>query len=269
MGNLLEIEVTNKNTYDVGIGFIDRNGTPGKVMKVASGLTDEKFQKFYLQKKQNARLEILPPAIRYFSPKGGLIVWERPPEYHTISYTPQKQSRLDSNGQSRYTFRIPTPWQIYVISYNKNYLISNLMMFFASSSLKSLADDLSWNTVNNFYADNRLCQAVYTEIPIANNLFEMLSNAYDMVWNSGFNDDLAESIRMAAARKRDNRVLDGYIDTTHHYYDRWQRLTIDEVVTSHWPLSGQKLSDIIKHHESTSVNVFNIVDFVNTAQILD
>jgi hypothetical protein len=239
-----------------------------KKTKVLTGLSEDQLRQYYQSKVLDSKPQIFPPAVRYISRDRTRLIWERPPGYQSINYSAAKQEKLSASSKSMNLFRIPVPWQVYFICFNEEYVINTMYMFFNNHPLTALNKSVGYAPLNNFYKDSKLCQAVYDRIPEANNLFQMLDNAYNMVWNSGFNEDLHECIDQAFAHNRssDHPLFNGNIYKRRvEYYSHWASLDLDAIASASWPLAAKDVLQLANNYSHASNNI-RVVQFLTDAQ---
>lgn len=247
------------NQVDVGLDFKGN----GSYTTIASNVPEDKIKEFYRQQLLNSTPIIFPPAIRYVSPRGNMVVWERPPTYQSIHYTNQKQDKISIDSPAKYQFRIPIPWQVYIVYFSPQYTIADVWMFFRTEPLANNDLALYYAPINNFYSDGRLCQAVYNEIPVANNLFQLLDNVYTMIWNSGFNNDLHDLVNHHSPIWQYASLPDSV--PASHYYEAWSRLSLSDVVEKvSWTKAA---SNIVGFQNKAKADpAYEIVQFISDIQ---
>lgn len=238
----------------------------GSHVKIADELPSEKLTAKYQEKLRHEAPEILPPAVRYISPERNLLIWERPPSYITVNYSPKKQSYLSASGDSAYVYRLPVPWQVYVIGYNSQYVMHTIYMYFRTAPLSNESKDVCLPPLSNFYATGKLCQAVYDDIPDATNLFQMLNNAYEMIWNSGFNDDLYDSMNNCIQRAgRNHPFLMSGADIP-GTYNRWGKLGLDKIMELQWNMYSDNIFNVIQEERRAKTKNIEATQFVMDLQ---
>lgn len=261
MTRILSIELDEKDKITASLRI-----ETGATVKLANKLSSEKLTTKYQDKLRQEAPEILPPAVRYISPERSLLLWERPPSYITVNYSPKKQSYLTSSSESTFVYRLPVPWQVYVIGYNSQYVMHTVYMFFRTAPLSADSKEIYLPPLSNFYGTGKLCQAVYDDIPDATNLFQMLNNAYEMIWNSGFNDDLYDSmnncIQKAGAR---HPFLKTGSDIP-NIYNRWSKLGLDQIMELPWNLYSENIFSVIQEERRIKTKNIEATQFVMDLQ---
>ncbi len=245
----------------------DQNNINSKISFKAHGIVYEKsfsfkktwydssFKKGLFQnlRSTQSRLSfsgILPPAIKYHVP--GLIVFERPPSYQMVQYTPMTMSEISGDSEIK-TYRIAIPWQLYIVSYNSvDFLCNNVKMFFMDSSLNFINQPLYMPTLPNFYTNGALCRPMYSSMAEVNgytkDLSGVLVSAYNWVWNSGFNHDLSENLHhLAKIQKKPFELAEScnFNIGSHNYrispenvsliLDKWQGIDVSDILKLKWP----------------------------------
>jgi hypothetical protein len=205
---------------------------------------------------------ILPPGVRAVG--SNYIVFERPPCYQNVFFNKDKVHSEMSDDDIT-LFRIPVPWQVYIVVFDTNYYVSQVGMYFSPTSLTSINQPLYLAPLPNFYTDGSLCRPMFSNIEeierYPKNLSGVISCAYDWIWNNGTNNDLNEavvqiSLQIASKGLKEyestvyNKIsTDDYtqkFSTSHHpsYYHytqvtstlkAWEMSTLEEVIGYTWP----------------------------------
>jgi hypothetical protein len=197
--------------------------------------------------------DILPPAIKYHS--NGVVVFERPPSYQVVQYAPQNVSNLEDDTPI-HIYRIPIPWQLYVITYNPNtYFCNSVRMYFMKTPLHSPEQNIYMPPIPNFFTNGLLCRPMYDNMNdvdgYSKDLSGIIASAYDWIWNSGFNHDLTENFYHVVRQKKPIKILTSYSIVTnvdnHSYYrgvtpthvrailGDWERLDLNGILDLDWP----------------------------------
>jgi len=229
------------------------------------------FQNFFSSLQSLSSSDLLPPAIKYLSP--GVIVFERPPTYQLIQYIPYRMDQIeyDNNnddcsdhhytgnfhhytGNEMLTYRIPVPWQLYIIDYDKKgYTCNSVRMYFMHSQLNDVSQTLFLPPLPNFFANGRLCRPMfdsYDEIDkYPKNISGIISAAHDWIWNTGFNHDLSEAVlnigvqSMEELMPKDSLGASEWKKRAHNVsptlvsrvMSLWETYSIDDIVNFNWP----------------------------------
>ena len=208
---------------------------------------------------------ILPPGIRIVGEN--YVVFERPPCYQNVFYNVhrvEEQSEEEDQEENIHLFRIPLPWQVYIATFNKDYYINDVYMFFSNTSLMSRDQELYLPTLPNFYTNALLCRPIFAHMEdierYPKNLSGVVAGAYDWIWNNGTNNDLNEAmvhLNLQIAKdpeQRKNTIFSKMSDDFYAklfsspygktYYDSsrviamlsaWEKCTIEEIMNYKWP----------------------------------
>ena len=197
--------------------------------------------------------DIVPPAIKYQS--NGIVVFERPPSYQVVQYAPQNVSNLDDDTPI-HVYRIPIPWQLYVITYNPNeYYCNTVRMYFMKSSLQSPEQTIYMPPIPNFFTNGLLCRPMYDSMEdidgYSKDLSGVIASAYDWIWNSGFNHDLTENFYHVIRQRAPAEILSIYhqlqevnssgyfrgVTPTHlrAILEGWEKIDLNNVLDLDWP----------------------------------
>lgn len=207
---------------------------------------------------------ILPPGVRYIS--NGYVIYERQPEYKNIFIIPKLVNEINDSDQS-YSFRLPIPWQLYIIQYttviddnnNKLYYPSNVKLHFMKESLHSIDQEVYLAPLSNFYTDGMLCRPMFSSMEeterYSKDIAGVIQAAYDWIWNCGSNLDLTESCLQMFTQFENKDIKEtilGTLYTTnpfsfniHSYYinytevaqmfKAWELVPLHEVSNKLWP----------------------------------
>jgi hypothetical protein len=204
--------------------------------------------------KKNIVSDIVPPAIKYHS--NGIVVFERPPSYQVVQYAPQNVSSLNDDTPV-YIYRIPVPWQLYVMTYDPNkYFCNSVRMYFMKSSLNSSEQNVYMPPIPNFFTNGLLCRPMFDDMKdidgYSKNLSGVIASAYDWIWNTGFNHDLTENFYHVIKQKKPIELTISYLNlgpniNTHGYYrgmtpthvqsilGDWESLDLNNILDLDWP----------------------------------
>jgi hypothetical protein len=196
---------------------------------------------------------IVPPAIKYHS--NGIVVFERPPTYQVVQYAIQNVNNLDDNTPI-YVYRIPIPWQLYIINYDPSqYLCNSVRMYFMKSSLNSPEQNVYMPPMPNFFTNGMLCRPMYDSMSdidgYSKDLSGVIASAHDWIWNSGFNHDLTENFYHVIRQKSPTELLNNYSNLTdvngYGYYrgmtpthvrailEDWEKIDLNNILDLNWP----------------------------------
>jgi len=206
-----------------------------------------------VKKQTNLNSNLLPPAVKYSYP--GLAVFERPPTYRMVQYIPSSAYEITDKHEPQ-IYRIPIPWQLYIIFYDPvNFYCTSVKMFFMQSSLLSADQTLFMPPIPNFFTNGALCRPMYEGMEdierYSKDLSGVIASAYDWIWNSGFNHDLSENIFQLKTQNKPVEItsdkgvveLSNYHGFSRHvtcqYLQRvlkaWEKIDINDVLNLVWP----------------------------------
>lgn len=250
---------------------MDYNGS-GNFNPLVSGLPADTFATALRNELAYVPSITMPPAIRYLSPDHSIVLWERPPGYVTFQFTEAMQEQIQSDALPGVSLRLPVPWQRYILLLSQDNKIGNLFLFFAQHEIRSLDDDaLCHAPILNFYGNNRLCPASYTNIPqYEHTLLGAIEAAHDIVWNSGFNWDTVLAIKNFYGRTSKNHPLRRTMDTIPSMYRLWANRPLSEVMSWQWPRVYDSFNHFLTsgdlYHDYTGKSHDTLVKFVFAAQ---
>lgn len=219
------------------------------------------IEKFYETAK--TPIGLLPPAVRWISQDRRVIVFERPPSMYFMEIAQARKE--EAVTARRQTVEIPVPWTVYVGYYDYEYNPVHIRAYTRPAPLEELSDPLYLLPIPNIYNDSSLCNPVVGvfeehEASISYGVQE----AFNMVWNSGFNYDLL----MAANIGRDSgapctSIASGR-DAFSSYFAAWSKMTIPEVLKATFPKPSQLKGEYIPHLNE-DVTVLSVIDAVRAA----
>ena len=153
----------------------------------------------YFDDASNSDFGIMPPAVRYISPSRKTAIFERPPCMQTISYMPDARQNISAEHyatyEKEYTFTIPLPWTCYVVSFDNSFWPVVIRMYFRNAPIESIDSTVWLAPMLNFYMNGQLCPPIAeTYEASGGTLGDGIAEAYNRVWNSGFNFDLKDAL---------------------------------------------------------------------------
>lgn len=163
--------------------------------KVFKSLEDLFLEIYTSQSYLNVNQDILPPGVLYVDKDH--VIFERPPTYQNLYLIPKLLDEINYNRDSARVYRIPIPWQVYIVKIqtveDKMYC-ADVKMFFSQKQITSFKDKVFLPVITNFYGDGSLCRPFYDDIndieKYPKNILGTIQAAYDWIWNSGSNNDL-------------------------------------------------------------------------------
>lgn len=210
---------------------------------------------------------VLPPGVRIIGEN--YVVFERPPSYQNVFYNTEKVSS-DMSDSNTHLFRIPVPWQVYIATFDSNYYLTAVSMFFSPTSLMSKDQPLYLAPLPNFYTNGSLCRPMFSSMEdierYPKDLSGVIASAYDWIWNNGTNNDLNEAmvhiniqlisknrslINETIFKNVSSEVYDSifhvpYISYYHSaqvmaIFRSWEQISLEEVVNLKWSSSSKEL----------------------------
>jgi len=181
----------------------------------------------------------LPPSVRYMDLATGIVLFERPPTYINISFTNQYQAKLKAEGRAKRSFRIPIPWQRYVVYLGSNGLPSTLFVFFAGNQIQSLDNDpMSSAPLPNLYTNGTVCLPVYDHRDVVHfDIGDGIYNMYETVWGSGFNLDVVQCLNNWLSNNAPTHPLTKFpnnIDNIVSFYNHWSNFNLEQIMKMNW-----------------------------------
>jgi hypothetical protein len=163
---------------------------------------------------------IMPPGVRMVNNE--FVVFERQPEYKNIFIVPKmiNDMGVDVNQEETFSYRIPLPWQLYIVQYSTIYdekgnpelYPVNVRMHFMKSSLYSAEQEMFLAPLPNFYTNGNLCRPMFSSMDEIDrydkNIGGVIAAAYDWIWNCGTNLDLTESCAQMSLQFQNEEFID-------------------------------------------------------------
>jgi len=197
----------------------------------------------------------LPPGVKLIS--DGFIVYERPPTFKTIFYSPTFADQVTDDSINAYS--IAVPWQLYIAQFSDDYLCSDVYMYFMDTPLQSLDQRVYMPTIPNFYTNGLLCRPRFATMDEVTryslDVSGVIASSYDWVWNNGTNNDLTESLVHLLLQNMSGQIatLSSQKMPLHFKYNRissmsyfssdevtsvlasWETLSLDDIMSYKWP----------------------------------
>lgn len=155
-------------------------------------VTAKKFCKKFFES-STTPIGLLPPAVRWVSPDRKTVVFERPPSVQYIEVAWAKQ--VEAHDARKYSWELPIPWSEYVVHFDSEYNPIIIHTYLRGAPLMDMSDHVCLMPMFNQYANSSLCKPVvgtWEEHPPT--ISWGVQEAYNMVWNSGFNLDLIDTL---------------------------------------------------------------------------
>jgi len=227
------------------------------------------FSSFSKVKSNSIDTGLLSPGLKAIGTN--YIIFEKPPCFKNIFYVPSSKHEVTEGLENQHIFRIPIPWQLYFVKFNKDMYTYEVRMFFMKTSLTSVDQELFLPSLPNFYTNAMLCPPTMDKMDdvdrYSKNHAGVMQCAYDWVWNSGTNHDLTEACLQVPFQLNQNDsilkhlpqlIYDNYfkydgISSRHssrysanfkqivHLFTAWEKSSLFEVCNLSWPnISGSK-----------------------------
>ena len=223
--------------------------------------------------KMSQKIGLLPPAVRWISDSGRIVVFERPPTIQTLSYSCASQSRVlgdpacldiyDENGECEcdsciehddrdyqtHSFNIPVPWTVYLVYFDLEFNPIQIRVYFRPKPIEDMSDKLFLIPLPNFYMNSKLCDqtfSYYSDSEDSMTLAKGIETVYNRVWNSGFNYDLVDAVNSSIHQEvfKKNPILTVTEIPPHAQYSwdvqtkfffQWSNYSLEEILSVQWP----------------------------------
>lgn len=195
---------------------------------------EEFAKKFFLP--STVPVGLLPPAIRWCSADRKTVVFERPPARYYIEVAWAKQ--YEAAEAEKFVWEIPVPWTCYIVFFDFEYNPVLVRSYFRPAPLQDWTDPVYMMPLFNQYLDSSLCKPVVDTWEIHDATISWgVQEAFNQVWNSGFNLDLVDTINQSIQcgavvspemYTRAKLHQDG--DDMRAFFNAWQTMSIKEVM---------------------------------------
>lgn len=178
---------------------------------------------------------LFPAGLRWISPDWRTVVIERPPAYRTMAYA----AMMRYGARDHVQYRIPVPWQVYVVRFGGAAYPPSLSAFVRPTQLERLDDPLFVYPLPNVGGCGGVCMHVEDSWPgfikqkpappLADRAFFMIN----ALWMSGFNHNMGNTLSSPerhAPQFRDKVSPDG-----HKVLEQLEQVSLTEVVTWDFP----------------------------------
>jgi hypothetical protein len=187
-----------------------------------------------LTNQERKDLGFLPPAVRWISDNQRIIVFERPPSLQYVELAFDRKDYINSQTPV-HGFNLPIPWTLYYVMFDEHYNPVLIRVYCRNEPLYGWRDQVYMLPLLNLYFNSNLCNPVHDVYEPCENLSEGVQQAYNMVWNSGWNLDLQDTVTHCMSRGIP--VLGGKsssVNQIHHYFKEWEKLSLIKVLETQW-----------------------------------
>lgn len=264
--------------------------------KSASEYINRYFAPFASIKNNSTETGLMPAGLKAIG--NNYVVFEKPPCFKNIFFIPTQRSDITDESIPQ-VYRIPIPWQLYVIKFNPDMYVYEVRMYFMKNSLTSVHQELFLPPLPNFYTSGMLCPPIMDNMEdvdrYSKNHAGIMQCGYDWVWNSGSNHDLSESCLHLAIqiKEKQNSILkyvpepeyDAYFKYNKnkyrsysrysastkqisHLFTAWEKSSLTEVCELFWPNTSGAIKTHFIYDDDISVRDQNgyydhLYDFVS------
>jgi len=190
-----------------------------------------------IQDNNREDLGLLPPAIRWISSTQRVVVFERPP---TVQFIEIALARRDDIYESTETnsYHLPMPWTVYYVLFDDFFNPVMVQVFCRNEPINDWANRVYMLPLLNLYLDSTLCNPIFERFEPCSNLAEGIQYAYNMVWNSGWNLDLMDSVNHCMGfgipcSPSGSKSL----NTLANYFRSWEKMSILDILETEWKSS--------------------------------
>lgn len=206
----------------------------------------------YLNPDNGIDLGFLPPAVRWISDNQRMVVFERPPSIQYVEVAMDTKYNINKFTKIE-NFNLPIPWTLYFVLFDENFIPVIVNVYCRNEPLYDWEDQLFMLPMLNLYFNSKLCNPVFEKFEdFEKNLTEGIQQAYNMVWNSGWNLDLKDTILHCMSRGIPSGLSVGQsFESISMYFKNWEKLSLLEVLETKWDIpkafeNGSDLADVSK-----------------------
>ena len=217
-------------------------------------------------------LGLLPPAVRWMDNTKKIVIFERPPMMQTLSYYPAYRDRLTEGHKfvlASYT--LPVPWTVYAVQFDTEYNPLEVRVFARKEQINSMDDRLFLLPILNLYSNGAVCNPSYAKYEEREpTMATGLQEAYNIVWNSGFNFDLRDAANKGFRQHRPfpaEKIITRNRDSMSGFYTAWSKHTIEDALEALWPMAWFS-QDGSYSEDGDGVTIENLIDYIKYKQLL-
>lgn len=208
-------------------------------------------------------LGLLPPAVRWISDNQRIAVFERPPTVQFVEIAFDKKDNINSNT-SVLSFSLPIPWTIYYVLFDDYNNPVTVRVYCRNEPLYSWGDKVYMLPMLNLYYDSTLCNPIFENFEPCETFADGIHAAYNMVWNSGWNLDLSDTIEYSMRTGIPSALSSGTSIKNHlNFFKSWEKLSLLNVLETRWSDPKRNTSGGDFEVETTFRNTLDA--FVNDA----
>lgn len=197
----------------------------------------------------SARSGVLPPVVRWVSPAGRGVLFERPPQEVTINYFGVKQDAIDEQKTNQqYTLQLP--WMLYAVLFDPKFRPAKIRMYAMANSMQGANDHLMMLPLPNIYATGEFCLPLQNQWVTDDAVWTMadgINAAYDQIWESGFNRDVTDLVTRAYSEKAPKQIFANPHPNAKaaNIMKVWERASRNDIKKWKWMGAGVRVSHVM------------------------
>jgi len=208
-------------------------------------------------------LGLLPPAVRWISDNQRIAVFERPPTVQFVEIAFDKKDNINSST-SVLSFSLPIPWTVYYVLFDDYNNPVTVRVYCRNEPLYSWDDRVYMLPMLNLYYDSTLCNPIFENFEPCETFADGIHAAYNMVWNSGWNLDLSDTVEYSMRTGIPSALSSGTSIKNHlNFFKSWEKLSLLNVLETRWSDPKRNTSGGDFEVETTFKNTLDA--FVNDA----
>ena len=179
-------------------------------------------------------LGLLPPAIRWISDSQRVVVFERPPTVQLVEMAMARRDDIQYFTEISH-YSLPIPWTVYYVLFDEYFNPVMVQVFCRNEPITDWSSPVYMLPMLNLYFDSSLCNPIFEKFEPCENLSEGVQAAYNMVWNSGWNLDLVDTVNYCMERgvptaPSGSKSRDSMIN----YFKSWEKMSILQILETDW-----------------------------------
>jgi hypothetical protein len=179
-------------------------------------------------------LGLLPPAIRWISDSQRVVVFERPPSVQLVDIAMARRDDIHYFTDVGH-YSLPIPWTVYYVLFDEYFNPVMIQVFCRNEPITDWSSRLFMLPMLNLYFDSSLCNPIFEKFEPCENLAEGVQSAYNMVWNSGWNLDLIDTVTYCMSKGIPSAPSGSKsIDSIINYFRSWEKMSILDILETEW-----------------------------------
>ncbi len=178
----------SQSQYDPDTGRINTDWYGYSSGDASLGFGEKELMDKLVGDKRPQGSDFLPAAVRHYDASAGLMLFETPPGYKTISISHHAKSGVNASNLHEYT--IPFPWLVYAISMDTDFKCTQLKIAYRTKPLETSGNEYMFPLLPNVFDDLTICMPGRFYERSHNSITDLIADVLRSYWGSSFNRDL-------------------------------------------------------------------------------